>query len=80
MCIDFRELNEVLTKKVNSFPPDIDELLTRAASYSIFSSLDLANGYHQFPIAEGSRHLPYSKQYQYCVMPFGISNAPVLFV
>lgn len=82
MCIDFRELNEV-TKKVNSNLPDIDELLTRAATYLIFSSLDLASGYHQIPIAEESRHLLSfefeSKQYQYCVMPFGISNAPVLF-
>ena len=81
-CVDFRKLNEV-TYKINRPLPRIVELVEGATKASYFSKLDLASGYWQIPVAKESR--PYlafeanRQQYQFTVMPFGITNAPAVF-
>ena len=55
-CIDFRQLNLALRAK--GFPlPRIDEMLTRIGrgSNKYFAKFDLSHGYHQMPLAAGSR-------------------------
>ncbi|CAG2257086.1 Transmembrane protein 41A-A,Transmembrane protein 41A-B,Transmembrane protein 41A [Mytilus edulis] len=55
--LDFRKLNEV-TKKVSFSIPKIEEVVD-TVGYSrakIFSSLDLASGFHQVPLDEQSKH------------------------
>ncbi len=57
LCVDYRGLNKV-TKK-NRYPlPRIDELLDRLSRASIFSKIDLKNGYNIVRTAEGDEWKP----------------------
>src|SRR3546814_11656800 len=80
-CIDFRRLNAA-TLKENHHLPRIREVVEGAARANVFSKLDLASGYWQIPIEEGSRaYLAFEstrKQYQFRVLPFGVTNAPAI--
>ena len=51
MCIDYRALNQ-LTVKDRSPLPRIDDLLSQMNGAKVFTSLDLAQGYHQIRIAD----------------------------
>ena len=51
MVVDYRALNKQTVK--NRYPlPRIDDLFDQLAGSTIFSSLDLAQGYHQIRISE----------------------------
>ena len=82
MCVDYRALNK-LTEK-NKYPlPRIDDLLDRLRGARFFTSLDLASGFWQIPVAEEDRaktaFLTPMGQYEWNVMPFGLCNAPSTF-
>ncbi|NBU71599.1 MAG: hypothetical protein EBS53_09130, partial [Bacteroidetes bacterium] len=82
LVVDFRKLN-ALTVADRYFPPKIDELLTDLKGSTIFSTLDLAQGFHQIPIRKEDRYLTAIATplgtFQYRVMPFGVKNAPSCF-
>ncbi|CAG9785319.1 unnamed protein product [Diatraea saccharalis] len=82
LCVDYRALNRK-TKKEHYPLPRIEDQLDQLAGNKIFTSLDLASGYYQIPIAEESKHktafVTPDGQYEYNRMPFGLVNAPSVF-
>jgi len=82
LCVDYRGLNKITIK--NKYPlPLISELRSRLGKATIFTKLDLKNGYYLIRMAEGEEWKTAFKSryglYEYTVMPFGICNAPSTF-
>jgi hypothetical protein len=83
LCIDFRQLNKVTVK--NKYPLQrIDDLFDQLKDARIFSKIDLKSRYHQVRIKEDdisktSFRTRYG-HYEFTVLPFGLSNAPVIFM
>jgi hypothetical protein len=83
LFIDFRQLNKVNVK--NKYPlPRIDDLFDQLKDEKILSKIDLRSNYHQVRIKEED----FSKisfitryvHYEFIVVPFGLSNSPVVFM
>lgn len=82
MCIDYRMLNR-LTIPDNYPLPRIDELLEKVVGAKFITTLDLAKGYYQVPLAETT--IPKTVfvtpegKYEFTTLPFGLRNAPSVF-
>nr|XP_043898190.1 uncharacterized protein LOC122779681 [Solea senegalensis] len=78
LCVDYRQLNHRTRK--DAFPlPRIEESLDALTGAQWFSTLDLASGYNQVPVAEADRPktafcTPFGL-FEWNRMPFGLCNA-----
>lgn len=83
LCIDYRNLNKVTAR--DNFPlPLIEDCLEILEGKQYFTTIDLKNGFHQIKMAPDS--IKYTSfvtpngQYEYMKMPFGLKNAPAVFM
>lgn len=81
-CVDYLKVNQVA--RFDAYPmPLIDEMFESIGSSTLITTLDLAKGYWQIPMAPESKEktaftTPFGL-YEFEVMPFGLHNAPATF-
>jgi len=82
VCVDFRKLNQVTVG--DAFPlPNITDILDQLGKSKYYTTLDLAQSYHQVPIKPTDREkTAFSTDkghYEFSRMPFGLKGAPGTF-
>ena len=63
--------------------PRVDDILDRVGQVKYITTLDLAKGYWQVPVAEEDRNktafITTKGLYRFKMMPFGLCGAPAMF-
>ena len=83
MCINYRQINKV-TVKNKYLLPRIEDIFDQLKGASVLSKIDLRSGYYQLRVKEVDVPKPAFRtrygHYEFLVMPFGFTNAPVAFM
>ena len=82
LVIDYRRLNRITVK--NKYPADdVQAIMGRLQGSRFYSKFDLANGFLQVVMEEGSRDattfITMRGMYRFTRMPFGLVNSPATF-
>ena len=82
MCVDMVQPNKAI-KRVRHVIPTVEELRHDMNGMTVFSKLDLNNGFHQLELDEESRHMTTFSSHKglarYCRLNFGTNSAPEVF-
>ena len=83
MCVDYRLLNRRTIRDAYSLPR-IDETMDSLSGSSLYSCLDMKQGYYQIEVAEEHKdHTAFSAGplgfWEFNSMPFGLTNSPATF-
>nr|GEY01768.1 putative reverse transcriptase domain-containing protein [Tanacetum cinerariifolium] len=81
ICIDYRELNKLIVK--NRYPLSrIGDLFDQLQGSRVYSKIDMRFGYHQLRVRK--EDIPKTAfrtgHYEFQVIPFGLTNAPAVFM
>ena len=83
LCIDYIKLNKPTIKKKYHFPW-IDDFFVRLRGDKFFSNIELIFGYHQVRIKNAEICMTSIRtrygHYKFRVVPFGLTNAPTIFM
>lgn len=82
MCVDYRELNSNTIR--DHYPlPLIADQIDKLAGGQFYTTLDMASGFHQIPVAadsiEKTAFVTPDGLFEYKTMPFGLCNAPAVY-
>ncbi len=82
ICVDMREANAAIQREKHPIPT-IEEVILDLNGATVFSTLDLKAGYHQFELHPESRYITtfstHSGLYQYKRLMFGVNAASEIF-
>lgn len=83
LVIDYSQTINRFTE-LDAYPfPHIDQMAAEVARYHFFSTLDLKSAYHQICLRdEDKKYTAFQandRLYQFCVLPFGLTNAVATF-
>ena len=82
MCVDYRKLNSVTDDDVYPMPR-VEELLDQIGKAKFVTTLDLAKGYYQVPVAsedqDKTAFVTSEGKFRFTRMPFGLKWAPTTF-
>lgn len=82
LCIDFRELNKIITPQAQPFPR-IEDLMIKTRNCNFFSTLDINSAFWSIPLRiEDRKKTAFVTQdghFQWTCLPFGLKTAPAIF-
>ncbi|QQP40012.1 Uncharacterized protein FKW44_013906, partial [Caligus rogercresseyi] len=83
MCIDYSRTVNIYTE-LDAYPlPRIDDMVNKLAKFKVYSTFDLKSAYYQIPIKESDKKYTAfeacGRLYQYCRIPFGVTNGVAAF-
>lgn len=82
MCVDYRKLNAVTDEDVYPMPR-VEEQLDLLGEAKFITTLDLAKGYYQVPVApedqDKTAFITPEGKFNFTRMPFGLKGAPATF-
>lgn len=82
ICVDNRKVNEAI-KRERHITPTIDDITSKLNGATVFSKLDMNNGFHQLELSPESRNITVFSTHvglrRYKRLNYGISASPEIF-